>query len=128
MIAQILEVVLIPLLCILTKYIVSYFSAKREEAKVKTSNELANKYIDMIYDTINHCVMATNQTYVDSLKAQGKFNREAQWKAFDDTLTAVKKMLGSEALKYLNSITGDTNFYLTKLIEAKVKENKKAGT
>ena len=128
MVTQILEGVLIPLLCILTKYIIDYFSVKRNEAKIKADNELANKYIDMIYNTITHCVIATNQTYVDSLKSQGNFDKEAQQKAFEETLQSVKKMLGSEALQYLDSITDDTNFYLTKLIEAKVKENKKAGT
>ena len=41
------------------------------------SNELLSKYIEMLSNTICECVIATNQTYVDSLKKQGKFDVEA---------------------------------------------------
>ena len=69
MIKEILEGVLIPLLIILTRYLIVFIDAKRKELKEKTNNEIANKYIDMIYNTVTNCVIATNQTYVDSLKA-----------------------------------------------------------
>ena len=119
---EILEYVLIPLLIILTRYLIVFIDAKRKELKEKTNNELANKYIDMIYNTVTNCVIATNQTYVDSLKEQGNFDKQAQIKAFNDTLAAVKKMLSSDALNYIHSITEDTDFYLTQLIEASVKD------
>lgn len=121
---EILEYVLIPLLIILTRYLIVFIDAKRKELKEKTNNELANKYIDMIYNTVTNCVIATNQTYVDSLKEQGNFDKQAQIKAFNDTLAAVKKMLSSDALNYIHSITEDTDFYLTQLIEASVKDQK----
>ena len=37
----------------------------------------------MLSQTITDCVLATNQTYVDTLKAQGSFDAEAQKIAFD---------------------------------------------
>ena len=72
---EILEYVLIPLLIILTRYLIVFIDTKRKELKERTNNDLANKYIDMIYNTVTNCVIATNQTYVDSLKEQGKFNK-----------------------------------------------------
>jgi hypothetical protein len=36
----------------------------------------------MATDTITNCVIATNQTYVNSLKEQGKFDEAAQKEAF----------------------------------------------
>ena len=128
MITQILQGVLIPLLIALAGYVVDFLKAKRDEAKTKTKNELAKKYMGMIYDTITNCVIATNQTYVDSLKASGNFDKQAQQKAFEETLQSVKQMLGTKVINYIKSISDDTNFYLTKLIEAKVKENKRVGT
>ena len=124
MITQILEGVLIPLLIILTRYLIVFIDAKRKELKEKTNNELANKYIDMIYNTVTNCVIATNQTYVDSLKEQGSFDKEAQIVAFNETLAAIKKMLSADALEYIHSITDDADFYLTKLIEASVRDQK----
>ena len=119
---EILEYVLIPLLIILTRYLIVVIDAKRKELKEKTNNELANKYIDMIYNTVTNCVIATNQTYVDSLKEQGKFDKEAQIIAFNETLEAIKRMLSADALEYIHSITDDADFYLTKLIEASVRD------
>lgn len=128
MVKEILEGVLIPLLIILTRYLIVFLNAKRNELKEKTNNDLANKYIDMIYTTVTNCVIATNQTYVDALKEQGSFDKTAQTIAFNQTLEAVKRMLSTDALNYIHSITEDTDFYLTKLIEASVRDQKQAGT
>lgn len=128
MVKEILEGVLIPLLIILTRYLIVFLNAKRNELKEKTNNDLANKYIDMIYTTVTNCVIATNQTYVDALKEQGSFDKTAQIIAFNETLAAVKQMLSKDALEYIHSITEDTDFYLSKLIEASVRDQKQAGT
>lgn len=124
MVKEILEGVLIPLFIILTRYLIVFLNAKRNELKEKTNNELANKYIDMIYSTVTNCVIATNQTYVDSLKQQGSFDKDAQIIAFNETLAAVKRMLSADALNYIHSITEDTDFYLSQLIEASVRDQK----
>ena len=117
-------VVIIPLLGVLTTFLVNFLNAKSKELKVKVENETTKKYIDMITSTIQSCVVATNQTYVDSLKASGSFDAEAQKEAFRLTYEAVIKMLSVEALEYIATITGDTKVYLTNLIESQVNANK----
>jgi hypothetical protein len=124
-------VCIIPLLGILTAYAVSYLKAKKEEilAKIKTNKtqeekELMSKYLDMVEKTVTNCVMTTNQTYVDSLKQEGKFDADAQKIAFDKTLDAVLAILSEDAKVYLTQIFGDLNVYLTNLIESQVKINK----
>ena len=125
-ITELFTIVLIPLLGILTKYLVAWIQMKTEKVKAQTSNELARKYEDMISNTITQCVIATNQTYVEDLKRQGKFDAAAQKEALNKTLEAVKLMLSSEAQKYILQISGDINSYLMQLIESAVytqKEN-----
>ena len=78
----------------------------------------------MVEDTVAKCVLATNQTYVDSLKAEGKFDTEAQKIAFDKTLNAVLAILTDDAKNYLTHIFGDLNVFLSNLIESQVKINK----
>lgn len=131
LLSNIFEVCVIPLLGVLTAYIVSYLKAKKEEilAKIETNRsqeekELASKYLDMVEKTVADCVMATNQTYVDSLKAEGKFDADAQKIAFNNTLNAVLAILSEDAKIYLTQIFGDLNIYLTNLIESQVKINK----
>lgn len=124
MLQQIFEVCVIPLLGILTAYLVQYIATKKDALIKQNDNALATKYITMLSKTITDCVIATNQTYVDSLKAQGKFDAEAQKKAFNMTLTAVLSILNDEAKEYLTAIYGDLNTYITKQIEAAVNKNK----
>lgn len=124
LIADIFQVCIIPLLGVLTAYAVKFIKAKSNELTVKTENDLFDKYIFMLADTISACVLATNQTYVESLKAQGKFDAEAQKIAFEKTKNAVLAILSNEAQEYLSAAVGDLNAYIEQQIEAAVKENK----
>lgn len=117
-------VVIIPLLGALTTFAVKFLNAKANEIKGKTNNERAQYYMDMVLSTVTDCVIATNQTYVESLKKAGSFDTEAQKEAFQKTLDAVLAILTDDAKEYLVAATGDINVYLTSLIEAAVNSNK----
>lgn len=121
---QIIQVCVIPLLGILTKYLVDYLTAKRNEINSKTDNETAQKYTNMIYQTVVDCVIATNQTYVDSLKKSGSFDEAAQKEAFNRTMNAIMTILSDNAKEYITEATGDLNTYLTQLIESEVNKRK----
>lgn len=121
---EIFEVCIIPLLGVLTMFIVKFIQKKTEELNSKNENELMNKYLTMLSDTIVDCVIATNQTYVESLKKQGKFDLDAQKVAFEMTYNAVINVLSNEAKDYLASIYGDLSAYITNMIEAEVNRNK----
>ena len=124
LINQIFEVCIIPLLGVLTAYFVKFINAKSAELTAKSKNEMERKYINMLNDTITDCVIATTQTYVDSLKKQDAFNADAQKMAFTMTYTAVMNLLTDEATEYLNEAVGDLNLYITQKIEAEVNLNK----
>ena len=121
---QILEICIIPLLGILTTYIVKYIKAKSAEIQVKVDNDTADKYIAMLSDTITACVIATNQTYVEALKKNNAFTAEAQKEAFKLTYDAVMAVLTEEAEKCLSEIYGDLAAYITTKIEAEVNLSK----
>lgn len=124
MLFQIFELCIVPLLAVLTGYLVQWIKAKTAEATEKNQKDVFDKYITMLGETITKCVSATNQTYVDALKQAGSFDVEAQKHAFDMTLTAVMSVLGKDAIEYLTAIYGDLTGYLTTLIEAEVKAQK----
>lgn len=110
---QVLDLVLVPLIGSAIAYFVAIL-------KSKTKNELVEKYIDMLDNTIMECVLATNQTYVDALKKAGTFDEEAQKQAFQLTFDAVAAVLTDEARKYLNEAIKDLDAYMTTKIEAQV--------
>lgn len=131
LLSSVFEVCIIPLLGVLTAFIVAFLKAKKEEIlagieanKTQKEKELATKYLNMVEETVTNCVIATNQTYVDSLKAEGKFDAEAQKIAFEKTLNAVLAILSEDAKQYLTQIFGDLNIFLSNLIESQVNINK----
>ena len=121
---QILEVCVIPLLGILTTHLVKYINIKSNEIQNKVNIDAANKYISMLSDTISACVIATNQTYVEALKKENAFTKEAQSEAFKQTYDAVMAVLTDDAKKYLTTVYGDLTTYITAKIEAEVNMSK----
>lgn len=124
MLYEILQVCVIPLLGVLTAYIVKFINAKSAEIQHNVENDNADKYIGMVADTISACVIATNQTYVEALKKQNAFTAEAQKEAFQLTYNAVMAILTDDAKNYLAEIYGDVAAYITNKIEAEVNISK----
>ena len=123
---QIFELCVIPLLGILTTYLVKLIRKKNKELDEKVSNNISRKYIDMLADTITNCVVSTNQTYVDALKEANAFDKEAQEKAFELTYNKIMNVLTEDAKEYLTAIYGDLEIYITTKIESEVKFHKEA--
>lgn len=124
LITQIFEVCIIPLLGILTTFLVRYINTKMKILADTTNDEKQKKYIEMLNNTITDCVIATTQTYVDTLKKQGKFDKEAQEQAFLMTFNAVSDLLTEESKKYLNEAIEDLDLYIKQKIESEVNINK----
>ena len=124
LISTIFQVVILPLLTVLTGFAVKWINAKAQELKANTDNIYANKYIGMLQDTIVKTVIAVNQTYVDSLKEQGAFDKAAQEEAFKRVYESVILSLSEEAYAYLENAFGDLQTYITDQIEAAVKKYK----
>lgn len=121
---EILDVCIIPLLGILTAYIVKFINIKSKEIQSNVDSDTADKYIAMLADTITACVMATNQTYVEALKKKNAFTIEAQKEAFNLTYNAVMAVLTEDAKHYLAETYGDLTAYITTKIEAEVNVSK----
>lgn len=113
LVIQIIEVCIIPLLGLLTGYLIEYIKTKTKSAKL-------DKYVDMLNDTITECVLATKQTYVEALKKNGNFDETAQKEAFEKTKQAVMNILSADAKKYLTAVYGDLNAYVNQKIESEV--------
>lgn len=121
---EIFEVCLIPLLGLLTAKLIKFINTKSEEIVEATDNALIEKYVELANRVVCDCVRATNQTYTDTLKAQGAFTKEAQKEAFKKSYDAILAILSDEAKASLSFAFGDLEIYLTQLIEAEVNRAK----
>lgn len=124
---EIFTVCIIPLLGILIKYLVDWIQTKKNTLIQQEENEIKQRYIEMLANTIETCVIATNQTYVNALKDKNAFTLEAQKEAFEITKNAILTILGEEGQNYLKQIYGDLNIYIMKEIEKNVNIQKNNG-
>jgi hypothetical protein len=116
---------LLPLvLMALSVTLITFINTKLEEGKKKINNDITDKYLTMLQDTIEDAVLATTQTYVEALKNQNMFDKEAQEQAFKLTYDAVMKVLTDDAKRYIESAVGDLEIYITNKIESTVKMSK----
>ena len=113
--------VIIPLIVTFaTGYFISWIKVKKQELLQKTEDETTRKYIELLDQTIITCVLATNQTYVETLKSEGVFDASAHKKAFELTYSTVLDILTEDAQIYLSEAIGDLSAYITSKIEAQV--------
>lgn len=127
LVPMLFQICLFPLLGILTKYVIALINEKIGAITEEKNDVLFTKYMTMLQETVTDCVLATNQTYVDSLKAEGKFDLEAQKIAFQKTYNAVMAILSDDAKQYLISAIGDLDKFVTDKIEAQVVAVKAVG-
>lgn len=118
------QVVVIPAIPVLVTYLVKYLKAKAEQTTTKIDNELIRTYIQEATDAVLQAVTYTAQTYVDSLKKQGKFDEEAQKIAFNTAKNIALQLLTTEAKQMIEDLYGDLMLWLETKIEQTVKEQK----
>lgn len=121
---QIFNLVIVPLLGIGTIYLIGLIKTKKKAILEEVDSEVATKYINFLEQTIIDCVIATNQTYVNTLKEKNAFTEEAQKEAFKKTYEAVMAILTEDAKEYLTLAIGDLEVYVTNRIESTVTQVK----
>lgn len=124
---QIFELCIVPLLGIMTGYLVTLIQKKKNELMATVEDEKIKRYIALLDQTIEDCVNSLNQTYVNELKDKNAFTEEAQKEAFNKCFDNVMKILSEDAQKYLETVYGDLTTIITNKIEREVGFQKKWG-
>lgn len=118
------QVVLVPAVPILLKILYNFVVAYTAEKSEKIENEKVRGYVDDAVKAVMTAVTSTFQTYVDSLKKQGKFDEEAQKIAFNTARDTALLMLTQDMRDAVTTLYGDFDTWLSKTIEQFVLANK----
>lgn len=109
---------------VLTYYLAKYLSMLFEKIKVGIDSEDTQESLSNIFNLILTVVSSTSQTYVDSLKASGTFDKEAQQEAFMKTKETILSLLSDNYKKIIEDIYGDIDAWLDVQIESAVRNLK----
>lgn len=114
----VITAVVLPLLGFMTKAIINWIQSK-------TKNERATILLNAAGEIVNNSVGAVFQTYVDSLKASGSFDSEAQKTAFTQAKQAILSQMTPEINDCIKSNFSDVDQWIQHAIESSVLKLKK---
>lgn len=118
------QVVLVPAIPVLLKILYNFVVAYTADKSEKIENEKVRGYVNDAVKAVMTAVTSTFQTYVDSLKKQGKFDEEAQKIAFNTARDTALLMLTQDMREAVTTLYGDFDTWLSKTIEQFVLANK----
>ena len=124
LLTTLIQVVVIPAIPILVTFLVKQLKAKADQTSTRIDNEHIRAYLQEASDAVLQGVVYTAQTYVDSLKKQGKFDETAQKVAFTQAKEVALKLLTEEAKQMITDLYGDLTIWLDTKIEQTVNEQK----
>ena len=94
----------------------------RIEAKIK--DEKAKRLIEIAEGVVSQAVTSVTQTYVEGLKAEGAFDKNAQALAFEESKDKIYLMLTDETMKAVQDNYGNIEEWIKTKIEETVNRNK----
>ena len=101
------------------------FVIKLVKAQVnKIDNQKVKELLDMAFNDVSVAVTQVTQTYVDSLKKEGKFDEVTQKVAFEKAKTLALELINKESKEAITKMHGDLNNYIDVLIEKAVHDTK----
>ena len=102
-----MSMVILPLLLALSGFAVAWLRKKTQEITANINDATVRKYVDLASDAVTKAVQTTFQTYVDTLKAQGKFDKEAQLTALQKAKDTATALITDEAKRVIAEAYGD---------------------
>ena len=112
-ISAVVTTVLLPLITWAGTKLIQYIGTK-------VKNEKAAAFLTTATTIVLNAVRSVFQTYVESLKASGSFNAEAQKTALSKAKDIALSQLGDDVKEYISSTYGNLDGWMTNQIESTI--------
>ncbi|MDR1914405.1 MAG: hypothetical protein LBQ68_08010 [Clostridiales bacterium] len=107
---------------VITSFVIQYLKNKTEQTITQIQNEKARLYLEELTGTVSAAVAQTSQTYVDELKKNGTFDKEAQKIALEKAKQTAFNTLTPAAKSFISEAYSNMKNDLNTAIEARVEE------
>lgn len=118
LIQEILYLVIIAVVPVLAKFIVGLIMSKKAEIEARTDTLVFQDTLMRAIQLVQDAVDTTSQTYVDALKAEGKFDEESQKKAMEMTIAAVSSVMDEGMKEMISTFYTDFDAWVKIQIES----------
>lgn len=95
-----------------------------QKTKAFAEHKKLNQYIDYAQEAISTAVTSVSQTYVDSLKKSGQFDKVAANNAKEQAIEIAEKLISDNSKIAIETVFGDFEEYINNKIEAVIKNGK----
>lgn len=116
--------VISPLLIAVTSYVIAFLHKQTVRLQEMVKNEKMKNLIGIAEGIVAQAVNTVSQTYVDGLKAEGKFDSEAQKAAFEKSKAYVYTLMTEDTLNAIKENYGSLDIWVSTKIEENIANNK----
>lgn len=109
----VVSAIILPLISLIGAKLVAWLSSK-------TKNEKATNTIKVANDIVLNAVKCVLQTYVDSLKKEGKFDEASQFLALSKAKEKALEQMSEETKAFIEKNYGNLDSWLTTNIESAI--------
>lgn len=124
MLHALIYAVLTVVLPIITTYLVKIMRVKLTEIRFEGMNAAHQVWIDRAAEIVGDIVLQVQQTFVDSLKNRGEFDKDAAIEAKNRAVAMANEMIAEELKKAIADIYSSFDEWLDIQIEKSVYQNK----
>lgn len=125
----IINIMIIPILPVVTAFIIAYIKKKTQELETGMKNTEMNRYIHLAEDAVATAVTSVNQIFVDGIKQRNSSMTPYEQKAaFGMAKEKALRIIGDKGIGVLKNLYRDFDAWLENRIEYYVSLSKKNST
>lgn len=116
--------VLAPLVVAISSFLIALLRQQTAKIEGKIKDEKVKRLLEIAEGVVTQAVTSVTQTYVDGLKADGEFTKEAQRAAFEQSKEKIYALLTNETMQAIQDNYGSMEEWIKTKIEETVNKNK----
>lgn len=116
--------VLTPLFIAVSSFIIAFLHKQTTKLQEKVKDEKVKNLIETANGIVEQAVTAVTQTYVDGLKADGVFDKDAQNIAFNKAKDSIYTLFTNDIVNAIKDNYGSIDEWVATKIEESISKNK----
>ena len=116
--------VLAPLVIAISSFLIALIRQQTAKIEEKVKDDKVKRLLEIAENVVSQSVATVSQTYVDALKKDGIFDKDAQQQAFEMSKDKIYTLLTADTLQAVQNNYGDVDEWIVTKIEETINKSK----